>query len=313
VVSRTSGRGVGLDVVKENVQKLGGRVTTTSVRGAGARFKLELPVTVATEQALLVQVSSFVVGLPLGAVLSALHLSTRSGAHSLDRVEYGGQSLAVQSLAPLIGIPGRRERRSAFPVVILRGGERLLALRVDRLLGERDVVLRALPPELARLRHLTGAASLGDGRVVFVLSPRALAESAGDARTTQRPPEPVPRRILVADDSITTRSLHRQVLEAAGYDVETAADGVEALRALQLRGADLLVSDVRMPQMDGLTLTRRVRAERALASLPIILISSLDSEEDRHRAEAAGASAYVTKASYERGVLLRTVRSLLGG
>jgi len=117
--------------------------------------------------------------------------------------------------------------------------------------------------------------------------------------------------VVVADDSITTRSLHRQVLEAAGYQVDTAADGDEALRILRARGADLLVSDIHMPRMDGLTLTRKLRDEPALGSLPVVLVSSLDSDADLERAKDAGATAYLTKGAYQRGELLKLVQSLL--
>jgi two-component system chemotaxis sensor kinase CheA len=119
-------------------------------------------------------------------------------------------------------------------------------------------------------------------------------------------------RIVVADDSITTRSMHRQVLEAAGYEVETAKDGEDAFRMLRAKGADLVVSDVNMPRLDGLGLTRRVRADAALAGVPVLLISSLDSDDDKRRASEAGASAYLPKGAYQRGELLKLVRSLLG-
>src|SRR6185295_17574134 len=154
---------------------------------------------------------------------------------------------------------------TGYSVVVVKSAERLLAIRVDRLLGEREVVVRPLPPEMLRLRHLSAATPLGDGRLAFILSPRALVEALGAQTSFAALTETAKKyRVVVADDSITTRSLHRQVLEAAGYQVETAADGEEALRLLRSKGADLLVSDVHMPRMDGLTLTRRVRSEAAL-------------------------------------------------
>lgn len=310
-LTRTSGRGVGLDVVKENVQRLGGNVTVSSQAGKGTRFVLEVPLTVATEQALLVEAAGFTVALPLGSVLAAQHVALK-GLATPEYVHFGEQAYAIQWLAPFLGVQSRHEpRRRSFPVVLVRGVSRIVALRVDRLLGERDVVVRAMPPELASLRQVSGAASLGDGRLVFLINVRALAEASIEAQTVTPETAPRRRRVLVADDSITTRSLHRQVLEAAGFEVETASDGAEAYRHLQNRGADLLVSDVRMPNLDGLSLTRQLRREPAWTSLPIILISSLDSDEDRLRANEAGASAYLTKASYERGELLRLVRNFL--
>jgi two-component system chemotaxis sensor kinase CheA len=199
-----------------------------------------------------------------------------------------------------------------YSVVVVRSAERLVAVRVDRLLGEREVVVRPLPPEMLKLRHLSAATPLGDGRLAFILSTRALVESLS-ANTSFAGLVEVARKhkVVVADDSITTRSLHRQVLEAAGYQVETAADGEEALRLLRAKGADLLVSDIHMPRMDGLALTKKVRDDDALRSLPVVLVSSLDSDQDKQRATDAGASAYLTKGAYQRGELLKLVQSLL--
>lgn len=312
-VSMTSGRGVGLDVVREKLAKVGGRVTLTTTPGKGTRFELDLPLTLATAQALLVEAGAHLLALPLGSVHSAHYVPVRGGEPP-SQLSVEGQPLSIDSLATLLNLPERDAQRTGFAVVVLRSGDRLVALRVERLLGEREVVLKPLPPELTRLRHLLSAASLGDGRVVFLLQPRALMESVTDAqRSGGRAGTHASRRrrVLVADDSITTRSMHRQVLEAAGFEVDTASDGEEALRLLSSSKAfDLVVSDVRMPRLDGVGLTEKIRAGLH-AALPVVLVSSLDSDEDRSRATVAGASALLSKGAYERGELLKLVRSLL--
>ena len=309
-VTLTSGRGVGLDVVRENVQKIGGRVTVTSVPGVGTRFLLELPLTLATAQVLAFEASGMTLTLPLQAVMRAEYLAPgKSQARSID-VE--GQILPLHSLAKLLGLPQQSTVSRQSSVIIARGADKLLALKVDRLLGEREVVIRPNPPELSRLRHLSAAAALGDGRLAFVLSLRALAERAQAEPIDEEGVETrTRRRVLVVDDSITTRALHKQVLETAGFFVLTASDGEEALRMLRSRGADVIVSDVRMPRMDGLALTRALRRDPQISHLPVILVSSLDSDEDRRRADEAGASAYLPKTAYERGQLLSLVQSLL--
>jgi two-component system chemotaxis sensor kinase CheA len=209
-------------------------------------------------------------------------------------------------------MPGQVGGNKQAALIVARAQDRLLALRVDRLIGEREVVIRPSPPEIQKLRHLTSAAALGDGRLAFVLSLRVLAERAqAQALQGAAPAQGAKRRILVADDSITTRTLHRQVLEAAGFQVQTASDGEEALRVLRMDGADLLVSDIRMPRMDGLALTRSIRQDGRIRGLPVVLVSSLDSDDDRRRATEAGASAYLTKGAYERGALLDFVKNLL--
>ncbi len=302
-LTTTSGRGVGLDVVRESASQLGGRVTMTSVWGLGTRVQLELPLTLATVQVLLLETADHTLALPLVAVAGALYRP-----EGVERIDWNGQLLQVRPLAGLVGL-GAESGTSASTVIVLRHADRLLCVSVDRVFGERDALIRPLPPELAGLRYLSSAASLGDGRLAFVLSPRALAAAAETVPLVQAARRR--RRVVVADDSITTRMIHRQSLEAAGFEVETAFDGAEALRLLKARGADLLVSDVRMPRLDGLGLTRAVRGDAQLRGLPVVLVSSLDSDDDRRRATDAGASAYVTKQEYEKGVLLATVRSLV--
>ncbi|MDQ3267094.1 MAG: response regulator, partial [Myxococcota bacterium] len=311
-VSLTSGRGVGLDVVKENVLRMGGRVSISSRLGEGTRIQLELPPTLATSQALLVEIQGHALGLPLSTVARALHRPpSERGADGTPVVEAFGQALEVRPLAELIGLATSSEYAGGSAVVVIRTAGRLLAFSVDRLLGERELVVRPLPPELARIPHLSAATRLGDGRLAFLLQPRALAERTASPRTATPADRKGRRRVLVADDSITTRSLHRQVLEAAGFEVETASDGEEALRLLRTRGAELLVSDIHMPRLDGLTLTRRIRNDPRLGALPVVLVSSLDSALDFANAKDAGASGYLPKGAYQRGELLKLVRGLL--
>jgi len=309
-ITRTSGRGVGLDVVRDNVQRLGGSVVLQSELGHGSAFVLQLPLTLATTQGVLLEAGGFILGLPLVAVARALHETAKAQAR--ETLDVDGRLLPLRDLRGALGLPPAAGRAKTAAVVLVRHGSREVALRVDRLVGERELVFKPLPPEFAGLRHLAGAAPLGDGRLVFLLSARALVEAETGAPAASAPVGSGRRRILVADDSLTTRTLHRQVLEALGYDVETAANGEEAWEALRRRLADLVVSDVQMPRLDGLGLARRMRAEPATASLPIILVSSLDSEDDARRAREAGASAYLTKQAYQRGELSRLVHLLLG-
>lgn len=309
-VTKTSGRGVGLNVVRENLTRVGGTVRLESTPGQGSRFVLDVPLSVASAQALVVEASAHRLALPLTNVVASQLVSLSAGA--LPSVEVSGVVLPVRTLSGILRLPAPAAPRRLAPVVVLRAQDRLLAVAVDAILGERDVVLRPIPRELARFPALSSATQLGDGRLAFVLAPRALVELAGGAQVTAQPfAETSKRRVIVCDDSLTTRTLHRQVLESAGFEVETAPDGEEAYRLLREHGADLIVSDVRMPRLDGLGLARRVRQDQRFANLPLILISSLDTDDDRKRAEDAGASAYVTKQSYQRGELLVIARRLL--
>jgi CheY-like chemotaxis protein len=179
-------------------------------------------------------------------------------------------------------------------------------------LGSRDLVLRPLPLELQPIRLLDAAAILPTGKVLLVLSAAALVEQGWAPRpaTASQPITP-PGNILVADDSITTRSLISHLLEAQGFQVRTASDGDEALRLALAESFDLVVSDVRMPRLDGFSLTARLRANPATARVPVVLFSSLDSDEDKRRGSASGANAYLTKQAFDRGVLIDVVSSLI--
>ncbi len=313
-LSKTSGRGVGLNVVRDNLTRIGGSVRLESIAGKGTQFLLDVPLSVASAQALVVEAGGHRLALPLGSVSSSMLAPVANG---LRTVEIGGLVMPVRSLAALLGLTEAPHARATVPVVVLNVNDRWLALAVDSIWGERDVVLRPIPPELAKLPGLSAATQLGDGQLAFVLSARALIEmspQAGSNSGSAVTKSPLVRpRVIVCDDSLTTRTLHRQVLEAAGFAVKTAPDGEEAFRLVREQGADLIVSDVRMPRLDGLAFTRKIRADRTLAHIPVILISSLDTAEDRKRAEEAGVTAYVTKQSYQRGELVSIAKRLVGG
>jgi two-component system chemotaxis sensor kinase CheA len=200
-------------------------------------------------------------------------------------------------------------------VLLAAGGRRALVL-VDGVEGEREVVVKGLGARVRRLRHVVGVTFLADGRLVPILGGAGLGERlrapAGRAPALT---EPSRRRVRVvlAEDSLTTRTLEESILAAAGYDVVTAPDGEEAWRLLQERGADALVADVQMPRLDGLGLTRRVRASRRHRDLPVVLVTGLASDEDRLRGLEAGASAYVVKSAFDQRVLLETLARLTAG
>ena len=316
-VTELSGRGVGLDVVRDALDRLHGRVELRSLPGQGATFLLVVPLTVAASEIMLIEES----GRPFALPLSSIERIVRAQSSELRVV--GGRTLyhlddepiPVVRLSRLLNLTERHEGSAYRTLAVVRGAGERAAVVCERLLGSRDLVLRPLPPELQKMTLLDAAAILPNGQAIFVLSPRALAQAAGETRP--EPAHPRSRRqqgtILVADDSITTRSLLRNALEASGYRVRTAADGDEALRLALAEPFDLIVSDVRMPRLDGFGLTARLRADVRTARLPVVLFSSLDSEEDKRRGSASGANAYLTKGAFDRGQLLDVVTSLIRG
>ncbi len=220
-----------------------------------------------------------------------------------------GQPHTVLGLSKLLGQTHSGEAPNRQPLLILRGASGV-AIACDKLRGESELVLRPLPIELRRYPLLSSVAIVPSGPALFVLSPQGLLSAAGslrmahDARARRR-------TVLVADDSITTRSLLRSVLEGGGYRVRTASDGDEALRIARSEPIDLVVSDVRMPRLDGIGLLQRIRSDARTSKLPLVLFSGASNDEDRQSGLSAGASAYLAKSDFERGHLVDVVTQLL--
>ena len=225
--------------------------------------------------------------------------------------------LPLLSLAEALGLPApRRDRGQGGFVVLVEAGTWRVAFVVDELLAEQDLVVTGLGRRLRRVPNVAGCALLEDGGIALILSAAELAESAlqGPAR---RPligpaaPETTRKRVLVADDSVTTRTLEKTILEEAGYEVRLAADGHQAWRILQKEAIDLVVADVEMPGMDGFTLTETLRHSATLRRIPVVLVTSLSTDKDRARGLEVGADAYIVKSGFDRSRLLETVGQLL--
>jgi two-component system chemotaxis sensor kinase CheA len=317
-----SGRGVGLDAVRAVAERVRGSIDVGWVAGEGTTFTLEAPLTLATVRAVLARVGATRVAIPSAFVERLV----RTAPESLRSVEgrtalpTGGAPASVASLASVLGAPlVDRPPDGPWSLVLLRVGDRSVAVRVDELLEELEVVVRPIRAH-GRLAvpHVSGAAMLAGGTVALVLNaPAVVATALGlppemSAVAATRDAIKARRRVLVVDDSITTRTLEASVLEAAGYDVLSAVDGADAWRLLQERGADLVVSDVEMPRMDGLQLCETIRASSRFKALPVILVTALETPEHRARGLELGADAYLGKSSFEQDALLTTVRDLLG-
>lgn len=310
-ITALSGRGVGLDVVNTTVRKLHGTLSIESVPGAGTTFTISVPLTVAASRVLMLEEQDHTFALPLPAI-ARIALPRREELVSLggQMVFYvDGQPQTVLRLSKLLGQTHTGEAPARQPLLILRGSSGAV-IACDRLRGEADLVLRPLPIELRRYPLLSSVAIVPSGPALFVLSPQGLLSAAASLRL-QKESRSRRRTVLVADDSITTRSLLRSVLEGGGYRVRTASDGDEALRIARSERIDLVVSDVRMPRLDGIGLLLRLRGDARTSKLPLVLFSGAQSDEDRQRGLSAGASAYLAKSDFERGHLVDVVTQLL--
>lgn len=314
-VTKLSGRGVGLDVVKTAAMRLHGQVDIHSSLGQGTRFVISVPMTVLASRMLLIMDRDWPFALPQASVARVVLVRRDRlislGSHTI--FELDGQPVVVARLAQLLGIGEVYDETPSLPLILLRSTGTKVGVLCERILGEHDLIVRALPPELKSQRMLSTAALLPNGTALFVLSATTLIETALAERVLPKDALRRPGTILVADDSITTRSLLRSVLEVGGYQVRTAADGDEALRLSLSEPVNLIVSDVRMPRLDGFSLIARLRADPRTAHIPVVLFASSDSEEDRRRGLASGANAYLSKGAFDRGHLIDVVKNLLRG
>jgi two-component system chemotaxis sensor kinase CheA len=318
-----SGRGVGLAIVRTAAERMGGTASVRSTPGKGMEITIDVPVSIATMRVVLVQVGHVVVGVPSAFVVRVARVDPRKIVRVDGRPTLitATQPITVTTLAALLG-PPFTEAPSApmLQLVVLESAGRQIAIVVEDLHDERELVLRPLEHAGAHAAEVTvGTALLGSGEVALVLNvPVLLAQASGDSAHRSGPlamsetVERAPARILVVDDSITSRTLEQSVLAAAGYDVTTAVDGAEAWRTIERHEFALVVSDVEMPHLDGIGLCERIRASAKTALLPVILVTSLDEPAQRARGMEAGADAYITKSSFDQDTLLDTVRMLIG-
>jgi two-component system, chemotaxis family, sensor kinase CheA len=314
-VSEAAGRGVGLDAVKLHVESLGGTLEVRSEPGAGTEVTILLPVTLALMQALLFQWDGQAFALPMssvGRVVAVTETTSLGGRPSLD-VE--GEAVALSELGALIGAGSHRPAEHT-PALILESPARRLAVACDELLGEEEIVLKSLGPLLAGVAGYLGAAILGDGRIALVLDPTHLLKAPAGALSLAPPERAVESRrrsVLVVDDQFSARELQRSILETAGYHVQVAHNGREALRQIgEIADLDLVMTDVQMPEMDGFELLEAIRADRDHSSLPVVVVTTLGDEQSRKRGAEAGADAYVVKQEYDQEALLETIDHLVG-
>lgn len=325
VVTDISGRGVGMDVVRASVEQLKGAITVNSVPGSGCTFKIQLPTTLATTRVLIVSIGRGIYALPLEYVKTTVLVSREEifTVDGRDTILVEGNPVSVAPLGDLLGLGTREGARAdvAPPAqklasVILSTGGESAGVLVDGLVDEQEVMVKPHSPFLKRVRNVVGSTILPTGAVCAILNPADLIKSvrkrAGTA-AVKREPEPIEakRVVLLVEDSLTTRTWEKRILEAAGYEVVTAIEGLDALNKLSSRSFDAIVSDIQMPNMDGLSLTARIRQEGRYRDMPIILVTSFASEEDRKKGIEAGADAYITKSLFEQKLLLDTLKRLI--
>lgn len=315
-VTDVAGRGVGLDAVRDYVRSFGGSLEIRSAPGSGTEVVLLLPLALSLIEALLFERGGAVYGVPLAAVSEVVTVSSPLAIRGKPMLAVRSRPVPLADVAALLGaaappLPHRP------PALVIGVSELTVAVACDALIGQREIAVKPLGPLLAGLAGYLGASVLGDGRIALLIEPHALLARLGDAGG----PVPgsagessAPPSVLVVEDSFTARELQRSILETAGYHVLTARDGRDALAVLDQEPAiALVVTDLDMPNLGGLGLTRAIRASPARSSLPVVVVTAHGSDADVREGIEAGADAYMAKRSFDQQALLATVERLVGG
>lgn len=339
IITDLSGRGVGLDVVKSNIEKIKGTIETESEKGKGSKFIIKIPLTLSTTHALIVDIGGDQYSLPIDFIERTVRLTEEElwtgGANPFLMVD--GSPVPLFKLEDVLGNPRQRLKSrgllkigasqkigqhintietNKFPAVIFNASGRRAAFLVDKLLDEQEVVVKSLGNQLKRVRNVAGSTILGDGRISIILDPNDLVKSVQGSGgkfvfTERRRKDLVKKKILVVDDSITTRTLEKNILESAGYHVVIATNGQEGYQKLHESVYDVVVSDVEMPLMNGFEFAEKVRKESKFPDIPFILCTSLESDKDKRKGIEVGANAYIIKGSFDQSNLLETIEKLL--
>lgn len=322
-VSEISGRGVGLDVVHDAVQEMRGNVRATSKLGKGTRFHMQLPLTLSVIPALLVEVTGEPYAFPLARIdrIASVRQSEVSEAEGNQFIVLDGKNVGLVSAAQILEKDAAAEHAGVMSVVVLHERNHYYGMVVDKFLGERELVVQVMPEVLGKVQDISSAALMEDGSPLLIVDVDDLVRSIEKVLKTARlskvsailqEEEVSQKQVLVVDDSITVREVERKLLERAGYRVETAVDGVDGLNMLRGQQFDMLITDVDMPRMNGIDLVKTVRQDASLRSLPVLMVSYKDREEDRLRGLEAGADYYLTKGSFHDETLLEAVVDLVG-
>lgn len=324
-VTEISGRGVGLDVVLDTMQKLHGSVTVKTQIGRGTRFHLEVPITLSVISALIVEIAGEPYAFPLSKINRAVKVPAKEIMVLEDHqfITMDSQNIGIVGASNVLGLGPQSVSGDELSLITLGNNGQSYGIVVDRFIGQKELAIRPLDTRLGKIKDISSASVLEDGSPVLVMDVDDLVLSvegqikggsiAKVRRATGEGAEEVKKRVLVVDDSLTVREVERNLLEAAGYHVDVAVDGMDGWNTIRMnRNYNLIISDVDMPRMDGLELIRLVKSDKSFSSIPVIIISYKEREEDRRRGLEAGADYYLTKGSFHDNTFIEAVTDLIG-
>jgi two-component system, chemotaxis family, sensor kinase CheA len=320
IITDISGRGLGLAIVREKVEKLGGQVSIETHLHSGTTFRMILPLTLATFRGVLLTVAERPFVIPTTDVERVVRIRKEEirTVENRDTLSLGDATVPLVKLSDILELSEKGERPAVIPVLVLKLQGKRIGFCVDEVLNEQEFLIKNLNRPLSRIRNITAATILGSGKVIPVLNVSDLVKSAAkDAGRPAKPAKPeagvaaAKKSVLVVEDSITSRMLLKNILEMSGYLVTTAVDGIDAVTRLKTEKFDAVISDVDMPRMNGFDLTAKIRGDKKLAELPVVLVTALESREDRERGIDVGANAYIVKSSFDQSNLLEVIKKLI--
>lgn len=320
IITDLSGRGLGLAIVREKIEKLEGNIHVTSEKNKGTKFQIMLPITISTNRGIIIRVSKQDFVIPTSKVEKVIKVNEEEIKIIENRavINLDGYLIPIVNLKDILGINGSKEveHNKFIPLLIVNELGKKIAFKVDEIVVEQEVLVKQFNRQLTKVRNISGATILGTGEVVPILEVNDLIKSSlnsvNSTLSLEKNKEQIPKKsIIVVEDSITSRTLLKNVLENNGYNVKTAVDGVEGLKTIKSEKFDLIISDVEMPRMDGFELTAEVRSDEQILDIPVILVTSLDSKEDKERGVEVGASAYIVKSNFQQNNLIEVIKKLI--
>ncbi|MGM0432485.1 MAG: hybrid sensor histidine kinase/response regulator [Spirochaetota bacterium] len=324
IITGLSGRGVGMDIVKENIlNKLGGTFSVETATGEGTTVSVVLPLNAAIMNVSVLRIGTLSVALPTHSITEILRYEEADCITVVDQrtLRHGEELLPIASIEDLFSLRPRNNEQNHALLIVVRTGHGHVAVGIDEILLQESFVIHSLPPHLRSTPWVSGCIILGPYEIAPVVNTQHLLQlihrstppsNNSSLETKANTQKEKTTRILVVDDSVSTRDIEQSILESYGYHVQTAEDGQQALERALDEVFDLIITDIEMPAMDGISLTQRLRTERSYRHTPIILVTSRDSEQDRKRGIQAGADAYIVKTAFDQKDLIQTIQTLVG-
>ncbi len=318
LITDLSGRGLGLAIVREKIELLGGTITVKTVNGQGTEFKIQIPLSMATFRGIIIRCGANKFAVSTTKVEKVIQVEPKEIGTIRNKaaIPYDGNFIPLVDLAEILELPKTEQAGGALQVLVLGSYGNKIGFIIDEVINEEEILLKNFNAHLRRIRNVSGATLLGSGEVIVILNVSDLIKTAsgsGQKPAFESPGQVVaPKQsVLVVEDSITSRMLLKNILEGAGYDVTTAIDGVDGFFKLKKDPFNLVISDVDMPRMNGFDLTAKIRSDPALMGIPLILVTSLSKEEDRARGMEVGANAYIVKSNFDQSTLLDVIDRLI--